>query len=564
MTSTKNTLFKIVACFMLFNLSSSYLFSQDFTIKNYDVELAIGKEGYFDIHEKIEVEFHKKRRGIQRFIPKKIKHNSKTIRINLDNVVVRGDKFSLRSNGSNRIIRIGDKDKYIEGFKQYDFSYRIHNAMLFEENHTEFLYNIISNWDVPIEKVSYRITLPSPLEIPFNDFKVITGEDGADERNATIEKEGKLFFGKSLRSLRPDENITVAIKLPLDYILRPTPPPPTVPIYKLDKLWALPLAFLAWFISFFFKSKKEDNDGVVNEHFFPPEGFSPAEVGTYYDGKVHTEDIISLLPYWAERGYISITNNNMVGENNDLYFRKIKALESDSPKYQHTIFNGLFKESNMVMLSELKNEIYKYSHKASREIKSSLEAKDLYDEKHHNLFKSGKLIALFFILLIIGVLLLVFTPYKLTGITTLISGIICFGFHFASPKKSAKGIAIKNHLLGLRQVLENLDAFRTQELIKENPNYFEKLFPFAVAFGLDKSWMDKVKDADLQAPSWYGYEGVNVVTGATSLNTFNSEFSVPEIKSVFTSMPVSSGSSSSGGFSGGSAGGGFGGGGSSW
>lgn len=544
----------------LFTFYLGHSNAQDYIINNYKVNLELTTEGDFIIHENLDVEFLKESRGIQRFVPKKVKHNNATKKIKLKDVSVKDDKFSIHSNGNNKIIRIGDKDVYIKGNKSYDYSFTVSNALLFENEHIELLYNVIAEWDVPIKNVSYAITLPQTVNIPFNDFKVITGQKKEDERNATIEKNGMTFFGKSLKPLQPNDNITVAIKLPFGYIQAPPPP---VPIYKKDKLWAIPLAFLGLLISFFVGQRKEENDHNTKDRQFPPDGFSPAEVGTYYDGYFNAEDAISLLPFWANKGYISITNNNLEGEENDIYFRKEKDLDQYAPHYQHIVFNGLFEKDTMVMLSELNNEIYRSYHKAGKEIKENLKDKALYDQDYHKRFKTGKLIILFFVLTIVAVLLFVFTPYILTGMMSIVAGLVAFIFHFLPSKKSKKGIQIKNHLIGFRHFLKNIDAKQTSQLLNKYPDYFEKVFPYAVAFGLDQSWLEKIKTLDLDAPSWYGYQGVHVGQTA-SMTSFSNEFSIPTIKSVFTSSPTSAGGSPGGGFSGGSAGGGFGGGGSSW
>jgi len=94
------------------------------------------------------------------------------------------------------------------------------------------------------------------------------------------------------------------------------------------------------------------------------------------------------------------------------------------------------------------------------------------------------------------------------------------------------------------------------------------MYPYAIAFGIDKTWLQNMKSHDLAAPYWYTYDNSHSSSSRPTYNDFSKDFDVPEIKSVFTSYPASaSGSSgsggSSGGFSGG-AGGGFGGGGGSW
>ena len=52
---------------------------------------------------------------------------------------------------------MGDKNTYLTGQQTYSFSYTIENALLVESDHTAFQYNIIYDWDTPIEKMTYNI-----------------------------------------------------------------------------------------------------------------------------------------------------------------------------------------------------------------------------------------------------------------------------------------------------------------------------------------------------------------------------------------------------------------------
>ena len=45
---------------------------------------------------------------------------------------------------------------------------------------------------------------------------------------------------------------------------------------------------------------------VETVEFYPPEGFNSAEVGFLYNGAADASDVISLLIYLANKGYISI------------------------------------------------------------------------------------------------------------------------------------------------------------------------------------------------------------------------------------------------------------------
>ncbi len=545
---------------LLFLFTINLVQSQAYIIKNYDVDIKISQNGYFDIEETIAVFFNEERRGIMRDIPKKISVNGEEISVKLSYVEVEGHEHTMLSEGNNRVIRIGEADTYLTGDQIYNIKYRITGAFIFEEDHTAFQYNVIHNWDAPVMKVQFKIELPTDLDIRYNNYQVITGGNGENERNASIEKNGRTIFGQSKSAMEPYENITVAIKLPVDYIEKPIPP---TPIYKKDKIWVLPVACIIWFIGFF-RNKSKSDLGIIEDKYFPPDNFSPAEVDAYYDNKVNTEDLISLLPYWADMGYIKMMSSSAGAPENELFFKKLKDLDPSVPEYQVILFNALFADEDMVILTELKNKIYSSTYSASSKLKKHLKSKALYDQEHYNLFHSGKMIWISLALVALAVFSFIM-GFILTGMGLVLSAGAVFIIHFLTPKKSKDGIALQFHMLGLKQFLEKGDAQKTESLVRENPNYFEKMLPFAIAFGLDQSWMKKMEEYDIPAPHWYAYN-IPGMYHQPNYKDFSQSFNVPEIKSVFTSAPASTGSSSSGGgFSGGgSAGGGFGGGGSSW
>lgn len=93
--------------------------------------------------------------------------------------------------------------------------------------------------------------------------------------------------------------------------------------------------------------------------------------------------------------------------------------------------------------------------------------------------------------------------------------------------------------------------------------FFEKLLPYAIAFGVEKVWAKRFSNLKLTLPDWYRGYNSNTFTTVyfisslnSSLNSFSSVSQPP--------TPTTSTSGFSSGFSGGSSGGGGGGGGGSW
>jgi len=540
-------------------MAVNLLLCQAYVINDYSIDIDINTDGTFRVHEIISVNFSEKRRGIFRNIPRSFSIDGKVVKTNLKNVEVKNHKFKLLKEGNENVIRIGEKNTFLTGQQTYDFSYVIENAFLFESDHIALQYNLISDWDTEIKQMNYNINLPSNLDLDQNEYRIFTGKIGAQNRHTNIQKIGRRIYGTSLSPIPAKENVTIAIKLPIDYITKPVPPPPPVPLLQRDKLWLLPIAFLTALLGFFFKKRKTEVYTDIEDLFYPPEDFSPAQVGAYHDNKVNTEDLIALLPYWAHKGYINISS----GTEGNLFFKKLSPLPVNEEDYQKIIFENIFKTEDIVMLSELNEKMYTTISKAKGKIHSTLLDKSLYDEESYRLFHTGKMIFLAFLSIALGLFLIIKFGLVITGVICFAFGITAFTIHFLKPKESNKGAIFKLKLERLKAFLQNGDANKTAELIKENPSYFEELFPYAIALGVDKDWTARMESLEVTVPHYYN-SPILSNHSTQNVGSFSKAFDVPKIKSVFTSYPATQ-SSSGGGFSGGSgAGGGFGGGGGSW
>lgn len=56
--------------------------------------------------------------------------------------------------------------------------------------------------------------------------------------------------------------------------------------------------------------KKTHITPIVN--FYPPKDMDPAMVGTIVDESVDQEDLMALIPYWASKGYLTISEKRMI------------------------------------------------------------------------------------------------------------------------------------------------------------------------------------------------------------------------------------------------------------
>jgi uncharacterized membrane protein len=151
------------------------------------------------------------------------------------------------------------------------------------------------------------------------------------------------------------------------------------------------------------------------------------------------------------------------------------------------------------------------------------------------------------------------------NLSLVISGIITLPFAFYMAKKTKKGNALYAQLAGFKEFIKKVEQPRLEQFLKEDPQYFDKVLPFAIVFNLTDNWKDKLKNLDVPPPNWYAgnYSGFTTYLFLSSLtNGMNT------MTDSFYSTPPSSSAASGGSFSdfgGGFSGGGFGGGGGdSW
>lgn len=138
-------------------------------------------------------------------------------------------------------------------------------------------------------------------------------------------------------------------------------------------------------------------------------------------------------------------------------------------------------------------------------------------------------------------------------------------------KRSHAGNMLVEHMEGLKLYLSKAEKERInmQDAVAaplaprsgqpvRDVKFFEKLLPFAIAAGVEKTWADAFKDIYNEPPDWYrgNWNTFNTAVLASSIaNT-------TKVAGTSFAAPSSSGSSGSGGggFSGGGGGGGGGGG----
>lgn len=539
-------------------------------IANFTSGIYVTDNGTILVTEDIEYDFqHAYRHGIYREIPFKYDYGYKRLTIDLDVEGVtdfKGGtyKYKVSKQGSYVNIRIGDPDFKVTGEHGYKIEYFVDGAVSYFDDYDEIYWNVTGNeWRVPIERSSARVSFENGVPEGAR-AKCFTGTYGSTDEDCKVTIKKNSIDFETLGSLDAGQGLSIVVGFPKGIVKEPGA---MSKFFRfISDNWYFALPFLTGFGLFYLwrsRGKDPEGRGVIAVRYEPPENLTPAEAGTLVDERANIQDISSTVIDLAVRGYITIeeiqTTKFYFFTDRDYKLTKLKEPTQEELKpHELKVLSGIFDGSQETMISELRNKFYK-------ELPGIKKA--LYKELIDNRFfptnpESVKTIYRFIGIgiLVIGFFLM-FNP--LLTLSLILSGIIVFIFSGFMPRKTKKGVVVKEQILGFREFIDRAEKDRIKRLAEQDPTLFDRVLPYAIVFGLEDKWADAFRGMYTEPPRWYHSSHYR--------DRFSPELFVNDIgrsltvmNSTMVSTPRRSGSS---GFSGGggSSGGGFGGGGGgSW
>ena len=350
--------------------AENYSLNNDYVIDSYDVDIIVNENNTFDITETINAYFNEPKHGIYRTIPLKNEvvrlDGSRTVnRVKITNLNVNESYITKVENGNYK-VQIGSASSTVTGNKEYIISYNYNIGKDPCNDYDEFYFNIIGNsWDTEIGNITFKITMPK--EFDDNKLGFSSGEYGLTENSDVhYEVNGNVITGYYNGILDSGEALTIRAILDEGYFVNAgLPISKSVILMSIIPLAGLIISLILWFIY------GRDNKPVVTVEFYPPEGFNSLEIGYLYKGKADNKDVISLLIYLANKGYIKICETSEKSLlSKVISFKIVKLKDYDGDNANERLFlNGLFKDNNVigegtdnlseVTSLELENKFYK-------------------------------------------------------------------------------------------------------------------------------------------------------------------------------------------------------------
>ena len=266
-----------------------------YEVTDYDFVAKVNKDHSYDVEEKISVNIPEQLQNIKFSIPS---GNFRISGLEVENAAYTAQKASEAST-----VSIMDIDKLSPGAHTYTIKYTIKE---FEDRNADqdlFYFNVLlPEWKQPIGKVSIHVTFPD--DFPWDDMQCYAGQFGVQDVNNRITfEDSEENHSVNITGEKIPENFGVTLKADL---------PDGYWVGALNGSWVikaivgiaagvLALLGILWYIG------GKDPKIQKTHETKPIEGVQPFELGYIFNGEVDIRDVLQLLIYFGQKGYLSIS-----------------------------------------------------------------------------------------------------------------------------------------------------------------------------------------------------------------------------------------------------------------
>ncbi|MBP6856068.1 MAG: DUF2207 domain-containing protein [Candidatus Pacebacteria bacterium] len=584
-------------------------------IQSYDVQFVLDESGDVRVTETIEYEFEgTDRHGIFRTIPTGFKAGGqyKEVEFSIHDVTDTSGQsymFDVTDNSAYLTIKIGDPDVVIEGVHTYILDYSIKNSVGFFENFDEVYFNMIGvDWDIPISNITATFVLPENTPINQESISFYCGAFGVNTSCGAFNMVNPNTLMFSTTELNPYEGITASFSFPLGVMVRPDRE--DYYMYLLRTYWPVVIPiFLAWFllkekIRAYVRLKKFNRTHPLIHEYSLPSDISPVQAKYLMNGFLGLKDVSSVVVDLAVRGYITIHQANgkysfslkekdtsQLSQNETRLILHLTG-EKVADIQENTIFDKIPDVIKSAMgqeeLEELKNKMelntksqmgvltYELATQTLGDYQNEIDQQFINPKKHtlfskYKSFKNSRLEGLFQYIFLASFVFFFGMGFFGVKWALIVSAFVLLVSVSLSIIKildyTDEGMQLRRKVEGLKYYIKvaEKDRINFANAPAQTPELFEKLLPYAMAFGLEKKWVSEFENIVLEPPAWLVSDTGSAFT-MHSFATGLSGLSRSTSASIGATAPRSSSSSGSSGSSGGgsSGGGSGGGGGGSW
>ena len=243
----------------------------------------------------------------------------------------------------------------------------------------------------------------------------------------------------------------------------------------------------------------------------PPSDLPAGMVGTLIDEHADTKDVMATLVDLARRGVLAIQEESKpglfgIGKTQEFTYH-LENTDLPMRPYEKLLVDKLFDGEQSKQLSDLREKFYVTMGQVQKGLYQAVVGDGYFPRNPERVRTTyaGLGVAALILAAVVGCFATVLLM-QWSGLA------ICLPIAFAlpaiglivlaryMPRKSANGAEEAAKWLAFKRYMENIEQYTRVEEVKE---IFDRYLPYAIAFGLEKSWIARFARVDAPPPPWY-------------------------------------------------------------
>jgi uncharacterized membrane protein YgcG len=412
------------------------------------------------------------------------------------------------------------------GGKLIELSYTVYGALRVYEGGDQLWWDAVpeEHYGFPIGSSTITVQLPEGFAPREGVDPVLTyGAPG------NVQVNGTRVVAKAQREIGGDEGFSIRVQYPHD-------PNATVPVWQsgfdqqrdfeenvepLINLAVLAISLLIagggiLLIYVRWQTKGRDPSvGPVPTYLTePPSDLPPAVVGTLIDETADVRDVISTLLDLAKRGYLVIEESKAegflgMGGSSSFTFKRTDKSFDDLRPFETRLVNSIFGSERMERtLDSLRNRFYSVIPQIQNDLYQEVMTRKLFTANPNTTRSAWAGLGILLMVLggvglfVLGALVenIGFIAFCLPASLFLV-GAVAISFGQAMPAKTREGALEAEKWRAFLEYLRNLEKYAG---LTEAASQFDVYLPYAVAFGIDRLWINRFRRVDnVPIPPWY-------------------------------------------------------------
>ncbi len=409
--------------------------------------------------------------------------------------------------------------------RRFEIAYRVRGALRVYEGGDQLWWSAMpdEHYGFAIGSATITVELPPGFAPREGIDPVVTYGAAGDVR-----VNGRFITAQAVRGVGPYESFEIRVQYPHDPSARAaawqarfdqqrTYEEQTQPLINLGVIAGSLIVGLGGSLAIvlrYFGRGRDPEIGPVPEYLDePPSDLSPAVAGTLIDERADVKDILSTILDLAQRGYLVIEEEQTpgfmgIGAVSKFNFKRTDRSLDDLRPFEKTIMSQIFGRERMERsLDSLRNRFYSIIPSVQNGLYDAAVEAGFFDrspEAVRSTWSGLGIMALVlsavFFFITMGMLEEVGPVLICAPLTLGFLGVTALALSSAMPAKTRRGAEEAAKWRAFRAYLRNLERYDDVESASQR---FAAYLPYAVAFGLDRIWLQRFKQVPMALPPWY-------------------------------------------------------------